>query len=197
MLHDMNGWFLMAELVAKYNIHSWILLAYRSKVYGPWKLAVRWVQPCMPGFPVNVCPLCWGEGTLQKKARPCSPFKTKVIWVIWVTGVGLVGLKVSGFATKSDREKKHWDDIFAFWQNGRVNPQNKFHLTTSIRMCGQNLHVKNFPNQNSQPQEKHRCFMDLCKVELLHKDRKNSVGQLENLEIMWVTKSAKYPTWFT
>ena len=39
--------------------------------------------------------------------------------------------------------------------------------------------------------------MDLCKVELLHKDRKNSVGQLENLEIMWVTKSAKYPTWFT
>ena len=57
-------------------------------------------------------------------------------------------------------------------------------------MCGQNLHVKNFPNQNSQPQEKHRCFMDLCKVELLHKDRKNYVG---HLEIMWVTKLQKIP----
>lgn len=161
----------------------------------PWKLAVRWVQPCMPGFPVNVWnPLWWGGFLQPSKRRPkVTSIQNKgVMWVIWVAGVGLVGFRLSD-VTKGEREKTPfgWQNASA---NGRVNPQNKFHLTTSIRMYGQHLHVKNFPNQNSQPQEKHRCFMDLCKVELLHKDTKNSVGPLE---IMWVTKSAKNPTWFT
>lgn len=155
----MNAWFLMGKLVAKYNMHSWILLAYTSKV-NPLESSLwdEYNHVCLGSL--------WMFGTLYvgvafynppKEGPKSRPFKTKGSFESF--GLQVSDLLVWRFQVKRPKgERKNttrWQNASA---NGRLKPHNKFHLTTSIRMCGQNLHVKNFPNQNSQPQEKTLMF---------------------------------------
>ena len=81
MLHDMNGWFLMAKLVGKYSIHSWIPIGLYKQVYP------------------------------QEARCEMSPTYAWNLWMfVLYVGVTLNPPKEGPWRRPKAIEKKHWDD---------------------------------------------------------------------------------------